>query len=307
LTKNISTLIKDIYQLVGKDEGWFDEAIAREFSGELGLRLVENLKPRDKVSTLRLSQMGPKCEKQLWHSIHTPELSETLPAAARIKFSYGHIIEALVIAMAKAAGHEVTGEQDAISVDGVTGHRDCIIDGCIVDVKSSSTLSFKKFKDKTIAENDSFGYLDQLDGYLVGSKHDPLVRNKDTAYLLAVDKQLGHMVLYEHKLREDSIRQRIKYYKQIVGQPTPPACTCGTTPDGLSGNIKLDTRASYSSFKHVCFPHLRTFLYAGAPRYLTKVVRLPKDVPEIDKNGKLVYNAGAVHVRQYEEEQDYVF
>lgn len=310
----ISTLIKDIHELVGKDdraqggaEGWFDSAIAKEFSGELGLRLVADLAPRNKVPTLRLSQMGPKCQKQLWHSIHTPELSEPLPPSARIKFSYGHIIEALVIAMAKAAGHEVLGEQDELYVDGVTGHRDCVIDGCIVDVKSSSTLSFKKFKDKTIAENDSFGYLDQLDGYLVGSANDDLVRTKDTAYLLAVDKQLGHLTLYEHTLREASIRARIRDYKAIVALSRPPSCTCEQVPDGLSGNIKLGTRASYSSFKHCCFPHLRTFLYSGGPRYLTKVVRLPKDVPEIDKNGKLVYNAGAVHVRQLHEEEEYVF
>jgi hypothetical protein len=159
----------------------------------------------------------------------------------------------------------------------------------VVDVKSASSLSFKKFKEKRLAQDDPFGYLDQLDGYLVGSSQDPLVRIKDKGYLLAIDKQLGHMVLYEHRLRERNIRERIAKYKAIVALRNPPGCTCQTIEDGKSGNVKLDTKASYNVFKHSCFPNLRTFLYADGPRYLTKVIRKP-DVPEIDKEGNIVYN-----------------
>ena len=212
-----------------------------------------------------------------------------MPPWAENKFSFGHIIEAWAITLAKAAGHEVTGEQDVLTVDGIVGHRDCVIDGCVIDVKSAASRSFQKFKDKSIKEEDTFGYLDQLDGYLVGCMDDPLVRVHDKGYLLAIDKQLGHMCLYEHGLREQSIRDRIKKYKEIVGRDSPPACECGTIADGKSGNIRLDTRASYNSFKHCCFPRLRTFLYADGPRYLTQVVRKP-DVTEIDRHGKVVYN-----------------
>src|SRR5579872_7121569 len=185
-------------------------------------------------------------------------------------------------------GHDVTGEQDEISVDGILGHRDCVIDGAVVDVKSAASRSFLKFRDKTIASDDPFGYLDQVDGYVLGSRDDPLVLIKDRGYLLAVDKTLGHLALYEHKLR-DSITDRIKSYKEIVLRPDPPQCSCGTIADGKSGNIKLDTRASYSSFKYCCNPDLRTFHYSTGPVYLTKVVRRP-DVTEVDKTGKIVYN-----------------
>jgi hypothetical protein len=231
--------------------------------------------------------MGPKCPKALWYSYHKPELAEALPPWAEFKYLYGHIIEDLVIQLAKATGHTVEGEQDELCVDDVIGHRDCVIDGCIVDVKSSSTRSFEKFKDGSLVTSDSFGYLDQLDGYLVGSLNDPLVTVKDRGYILAIDKQLGHMVLYEHFLREDAIRERIKYYKQIVGRSSPPPCECGTERDGQSGNIKLTMQASYNPYKYSCFPDLRTFLYAKGPVYLTKVVRKP-DVPEIDRYGKLI-------------------
>ena len=51
--KSIYTLVEDIYDTVGKREGWFDEALAKEFSGELGSRLVENFGSTDQVPRLR--------------------------------------------------------------------------------------------------------------------------------------------------------------------------------------------------------------------------------------------------------------
>ena len=285
---HISTLVSDIYSLV-QTKGWFTDELSEDFARSVARRLQTHFNDEKGTPRLRLSKMGPSCPRALWTSIHQPELAEPLPPAAIIKYSYGHILEALAITLAKAAGHEVTGEQDEVSVDGIVGHRDCVIDGCIVDVKSASSRSFQKFRDGSIKEDDPFGYLDQLDGYLVGSIDDGLVRTKDRGYILAIDKQLGHMCLYEHYLRETSIIERIKRSKEIVGQHVPPVCTCGVVCDGKSGNQRLDTRASYSPFKHACFPSLRTFLYADGPRYLTKVVRTP-DVPEIDRDGRRVYN-----------------
>jgi hypothetical protein len=287
LSKSIETLIADIYSQVQQKGNWFSGGLVQEFSREVGARLEEQFGRTQGAPTLRLSQMGPRCPKALWHSIHTPDLAEPLQPWAEVKFSFGHILEALAIALAKASGHHVCGEQDAVYVDGITGHRDCVIDGCIVDVKSCSSRSYQKFKDKSLGQNDSFGYLDQLDGYLVGSLEDPLVTVKDRGYLLAIHKELGHMCLYEHILREKSIRARISDYRRIVSSEQAPPCTCGTVADGKSGNIRLDTRASYNSYKFSCFPNLRTFIYANGPVYLTKVERVP-DVPEINKEGKLI-------------------
>lgn len=289
--KNIHNLIPDIYSLVSGEKGWFTNDIARELSNNLSQRLQSHFGEERGVPTLRLSKMGPECPCALWHSIHRADLAEPLPPWATIKYSYGHILEALVIALAKAAGHTVTGEQDELVVDGIRGHRDCVIDGCVCDVKSSSTRGFVKFKDKSIQTTDTFGYLDQLDGYLVGSAEDSLVSVKDKGYLIAVDKQLGHMVLYEHKVRMDSIRKRIVEAKATVALPSAPKCECGTVADGKSGNYRLDVKGSYSAYKHCCFPNLRTFLYSDGPRYLVKVVRRP-DVIEVDKTGKIVYNYG---------------
>lgn len=266
--KTIDTLIVDVYELL------------RTYNGELTVKA--RVGSDDRAPSLRLSRLGPCCPKALWYSIHHPELAEPLPSQAIFKYSYGHAIENLAIQLAKLAGHTVTGEQDELIVDGIKGHRDCVIDGCVVDVKSTTSIGFQKFKDKSLLEKDDFGYLDQLDGYLVGSLSDPLVTVKDKGYLWAIDKNLGHMCLYDHTIRERSIRDRIADYKRFVGSDVPPGCTCGTVPDGKSGNVRLDTKASYSAFKYTCFPNLRTFIYANGPTYLTKVVRTP-DVPEIGR------------------------
>lgn len=295
MPKLISNLIPDIYSLIrSKHKGWFNEQLSRELSVDLASRLSRQLGENTTRATLRLSAMGPKCPKALWYSINHPEMAEALPPWAEIKYAFGHVIEALAVTLAKAAGHEVTGEQDELILDGIRGHRDCVIDGTIVDVKSASSFSFNKFRSGEIADQDTFGYLDQLDGYVIASRDDGLVSTKDTGYLLVIDKQLGHMVTYEHRVtpeRERILRERIKESKYIVSLSSPPPCECKTVAIGASGNIGLDLKASYSPFKYCCCPDLRTFLYAGhrGPVYLTKVFRKP-DVMEVDKFGRIVYN-----------------
>jgi hypothetical protein len=290
---SINTLIKDIYGVIKEDKEWFTPSRLADFSTSLSKALNQS----ERVPGLRLSQMGECCPCQLWHSVHSPLDAEPIQPWVHIKFTYGHILEALVIELAKAAGHEVTGEQDEVSVDGVLGHRDCIIDGCLVDVKSANSLSFQKIRDGKLSD-DYFlrRYLDQLDGYLVGSANDDNLRVKDRGYILAIDKTLGHLHLHEHRHtidRNNGIRDRIRQAKEIVGLLSPPACTCQSIPDGKSGNYKLDVPASYNPYKFCCKPQLRCFLYAGGPVYLTKVVRRPMRsdgslIPEVDKTGKFI-------------------
>lgn len=237
--KNINQLIPDIYELLQRRE-------------DIDIPHTIHFGDRKEPPTLRLSKMGDICPRHLWYSIHHPELAEPYNSETLIKFSYGHTIERMAIALAKAAGHEVTGEQDELTVDGVKGHRDCVIDGYVVDVKSCSQFTFKKIQTGAIRQDDSFGYLAQLDGYMVGSDNDDLVRYKDTAFIWAIDKTLGKMCLYEHKLRRNFIIERVGDYKAIVAQATPPACQCKRVYDKKSGTFKPDAQASYSPYKRYC-------------------------------------------------------
>jgi hypothetical protein len=287
----IKTLIPDVQKLL-ETKGWFTDDIAKEVGTETARRLQAHFN-NEHDGSIRLSKLTFECPRAYWYSVNKPELAEALPAEAMFKYAYGHIIEALAIALAKAAGHTVEGEQDAVYVDGITGHRDCIIDGVLCDVKSCSSLGFKKFKERTLAFDDSFGYLAQLDAYLAGSLEDPILKIHDRAYDWAIEKQLGKMCLYEHKFRGlEFIKRCIEECKRVAGASSPPPCTCKTELDGESGNIKLSTTASYSAFKFECFPSLRTFIYSKGPRYLTNVSKRPtyqgQPIPEVDRYGNFL-------------------
>ena len=85
-------------------------------------------------NNLRMSQIG-KPDRQVWYQSRDIT-KEKLPAWAKIKFTYGHILEELLLLLAKTAGHEVKNEQKELEIEGVMGHQDCEIDGVVVDCKS---------------------------------------------------------------------------------------------------------------------------------------------------------------------------
>ena len=267
--RSIASLVPDIYSFIQNTPDWKTQLVVQpQFT------INQN------SGRLRLSGLGPRCPRALWYSVHKPELAEPLPPWAEIKYTYGHMVESLALELCRLSGHTVTGEQDEVVLDGIVGHRDAVVDGAVLDVKSISTMGFNKYKSGQIAQQDDFGYLYQLDAYTVASYNDPLVTIKDKAYNLIVDKTLGHMYLYEHTIRPQTIALRVEECKRISGLTHPPDCTCKSIPDGSSGNLKLDVKASYSPYKFCCNPHIRVFLYSDGPRYLTKVVRVP-DVKEI--------------------------
>ena len=139
----IHTLIKDIYDVVGKQ---VSEEFQQRLSEGIAKRLAPQLRRQEDKGGMRLSKMGPTCPRAYWYSVHRPDLAEAPPPWAKIKFTYGHILEALAIELAKEAGYDVVGEQDELELLGVKGHRDCIIGGCTVDIKSCSGRVFDKFK-----------------------------------------------------------------------------------------------------------------------------------------------------------------
>lgn len=292
--KSIDTLIPDVYKLLEDKDAYsrLTDNIRRRYESDLCSTLENSLQggPGDHTPRLRLSGLGTDCPRALWYSIHQSGDREPIPAWARFKYTYGHLIEHLCLTLARLAGHSVEGEQDEVVLHGVVGHRDAVIDGCVVDVKSAASRSFLKFKNKTLEQDDPFGYLLQLGSYVLASAEDPLVTTKTHGYFWAVDKSLGHMVLYKHEPEPGRIEQRIRQCQSICGASKPPPCECKLIGSGKSGNVALGVTASYSPFKHCCFPNLRTFLYVDGPVYLTEVKRKP-DVPEINKDGRIVYSS----------------
>lgn len=280
MTKSIETLVEDIQKLL--DEGYdnlpedaierFGEATAKQMGSRL---LREERKPG-----LRMSSIGHPCLRKLWLEYHYPDKLEKLTPDTRLKFLYGDITEEFILFLAELAGHTVEGRQDTQEIASILGHRDGVIDGVVVDVKSASTYSFNKFKAHLTASTDTFGYITQLQSYLHAGQSDPLVTDKSRGAFLVFDKTLGHLCLDFHDYEPKDWESEYEYRKGVVYSNTIPSRAFDPVPEGKSGNYKLGVNCSYCSVKHLCYDNLRTFLYYGGPTIFTKIVREP-NVPEV--------------------------
>lgn len=228
-----------------------------------------------------MSNLGTPCPRSLWYKVNDADGGEALRGQTLFKFLYGDILEQLLISLAIASGHEVVGCQDTVSIAGIVGHRDCVIDGMVVDIKSASSRAFTKFKEHKLESDDPFGYLSQLSSYVYAAKDDPLVTNKTHGAFLAVNKENGEIVLDVYDLSSfiDKKLEEVESLKVMAASSEPPPRAFEPVADGKSGNMKLATNCSYCDRKFKCWPEVRTFIYSNGPRYLTRVVREP-DVPE---------------------------
>lgn len=278
LTKTLDTLVSDIYSLFTEPHE-FDPGNVEEFGKRLATHITNRISEEKSDGTLRMSSLGTKCDRKLWYNSNIPEAAEPFSPETRFKFLYGDILEELVLFLAKEAGHSVEGAQDTLTISEVKGHRDAVVDGVVVDVKSASSFSFKKFENHLTSDNDSFGYLDQLGAYLYASKDDPKVVHKDRAAFIAIDKTLGHICVDVQPNTGKDYDKFVEDKKALVAQPELPPRGFTDEPDGKSGNRKLCTECSYCSFKQTCWPNLQTYIYSTGPRFLTNVGREP-NVPK---------------------------
>lgn len=275
-TKNISTLVQDIYKLLESGNFKLD-------TDKLAKMMSTRLSEKQSGDALRMSSLGEKCERKLWYRQWMPEKAEPLPGPTRLKFAIGDLIEEVTLSLAEQAGHDVKGRQDTLALHGVPGHRDAIIDGVLVDVKSANSRGMDKFKNHALDADDPFGYLDQLDAYLAAS---PDTTVKGEAAFLAVDKELGHMVLDRYPKRAKPWKEIIERLRAMMASPEPPKRGYMPKPEGKSGNMVIPMQCSYCQFKLECYKDtngkrgLRSFLYASGPKFFTHVEKEP-DVKEI--------------------------
>ena len=283
--KNIHTLVEDIYNLFSPEEFSMDEKEIEYHVDEFATNIKEHLKlflnekPRTN-SNLRLSAIG-RPDRQLWYDIILDK-TEVIPLeySTRIKFLYGYILEELLIVLSRLAGHEVVDTQKEVTIEGVKGHQDCVIDGVLVDCKSASGRSFEKFEKGRLERDDPFGYIAQLSAYAQAN-------DMDEAAFLVINKQTGEICLLPmHSLEMINASVRIKNLKTIMKSDGPPPRCYSDVADGMAGNRRLGTSCIYCAHKKECWKDknngqgLRVFNYARGYRYLTHVSKTP-DVQEV--------------------------
>ncbi len=273
----IDTLVGDLERLFVLPHQ-LDADRAKRFGEQLARSLSRRFAKEDRgAPQLRLSNLGTKCNRKLYYDINEKNAApEELPPAAHFKFMFGDILEELLLFLAEEAGHTVQGRQKTVDLYGIPGHIDAVIDGVLVDVKSASSMSFKKFANHLDHGTDDFGYIDQLLGYLEATRDDPEVVDKSRAAFLVVDKTLGHLTLDIHRNDRTDYKGLVEHKVSIMSEPRPPERYWQDEAEGLSGNRKLGVACSYCQWKGKCWPGLRTYIYAKGPVHLTKVVREPK-------------------------------
>ena len=227
------------------------------------------------TTTLRMSNIG-RPNRQLWFDMKTEQQAQEIPPSTFIKFLYGHMLEEVVLLLVKLAGHTVSDEQKNVKIKGIEGHMDCVIDGEVIDVKTASGYAFKKFKDGTLAEDDTFGYMSQLAGYEAG-------HGTSNGGFLAMNKESGELALYiPEELDKPNIETKIDTVKKSLKKSAPPELCYKPIPDGSSGNMKLPRGCFFCRHKLECHKDsnngkgLRVFKYSKGLSYLTQVVKEPR-------------------------------
>ena len=141
------------------------EALSKQFNND------------KKEFTLRMSAIGrPLCQQQMEKS---GAEAKKQPPSLKLKFAFGDMAEALVMAVMEAADINVESFQESVSYTSgkttIKGTLDVVIDGKVYDIKSTSQRAFKtKFSHPDgyykILDDDPFGYVAQ--GYLYAAAKD---------------------------------------------------------------------------------------------------------------------------------------
>lgn len=288
--KKLNTLVEDIYSMLdGLSNGEplnIDEDQLDTTLENIKQSILEwsNPSERNKSFTLRMSNIGRPL-RQLWYDSRAGESNHVPSAPDQIKFLYGHILEEIVLMLARAAGHTVSDQQKDAEVGGIQGHMDAKIDGEVVDVKTASRFAFVKFQNGNLLNDDPFGYLAQLAGYEASE-------GTSAGGFLVINKESGQLCLYRpDDLEKPNVTEKIKYIKEALSVDSLPYKCYAPVPDGKSGNMKLPKNCTFCPYKFECNADanngegLRVFKYSSGPAYLTRVVSVPR-VEEITNEFK---------------------
>ncbi len=292
--KTIDTLAEDVLsQLNSYDTDSLLELVPKldQFGVDVSKAIVRQMGNRVKVRdprTLYASEIGKPCHRQIWYSYHKPELAEKMAPHTYLKFLYGDVLEELLLFLAEASGHTVEHKQhscvaeytspDTGKVWHIRGRLDAVIDGCIVDVKSASSYSFRKFSTSgALRDDDPFGYIPQINFYDDGTVGSKTVAPESGLYFFVINKETGKLLVVEV---ETYINTHTAVIPPLVEALEGDIEVLKRMPTKVekNGNEGLCVNCQYCPYKKTCWgKKLRVFMYAGGkPKFLVKVVSTPR-------------------------------
>jgi len=121
-SKGINTLIPDVYEVMkSKDYSGDLDVIAMQAGREVEEAIKNAFEPYEQKTNLRMSSIG-RCERAQWYAVkgYTPE---ELEGSVYLTFLQGHILEAMLVALIKLAGHDVQDQQKKHTVEDINGSR----------------------------------------------------------------------------------------------------------------------------------------------------------------------------------------
>ncbi len=117
---------------------------------------------------------------------------------------------------------------------------------------------------KVDCDDDSFGYLEQLKGYLSAIRGfgSPFINPEgiepNRAAFLVINKETGKLHLDVHEFSDAELAataDELTRRKQVAeDEGNTPERAFEPQPEGKSGNLKLGVNCSYCEFKQTCWP-----------------------------------------------------
>lgn len=285
----IDTLISDIYAVLGGqkppsdivDNVTSNAEFAKRVLGHIHADLVPDDRSDRDPAEFYVTQFSNPCWRKAWYDKHKPDAvrERALQGHTKFKFLYGDLIEESFLYLAQAAGHAVSDTQRRYSVllDGtdykLAGRIDAVIDGWLVDVKSSDPYTFDRIVKGDY--QDKFGYRRQLETYLAMADDASL---KGIANIF-INKVNGKMHVYKWpttpSTMADTTRDMVKFGR-VMAKGTVPSSFEGTVNDDGT----LSTTCSYCPLKFECFPDTTVYAYSSGPTFVV-AEKVKRKVPDI--------------------------
>jgi hypothetical protein len=254
--------VQSYLESVSKNPVPISEELVQEFGEACKNALRKQFTYKEDVKfEPRMSNIGrPLCQLQMEAK---GIKGEGMPYNAKMRNTFGDLIEALAIFVLKSAGVKIDSEQKEVEYkfenESIKGRLDVEIDNKIWDIKSASPFAFeKKFGEaggfNEVIKDDSFGYASQ--GFLYAESE-----RKSFGGWIAINKSTGEWAICETpqldtEYKNIAIKTAVDNYNALKTNAPFKRCfepIVETFRSKPTGNKILGTACSFCPYKLPCW------------------------------------------------------